>query len=72
MALRHSGVDGAVIALWRGHESMDTTQLSLHASLERTQQALAKTTPVNGQPGRYRPDDNLLACLKRLSSCGAP
>jgi integrase/recombinase XerD len=70
MALRHSGVDGAVMALWRGHESMDTTQRYLHASLELKQQALEKTTPVNGQPGRYRPDDALLAFLKSLSSCG--
>jgi integrase/recombinase XerD len=66
MALLHSGVDGAVIALWLGHESMDTTQMYLHASLELKQQALAKTTPVNGQPGRYRPDDKLLAFLKSL------
>jgi integrase/recombinase XerD len=66
MALLHRGVDGAVIALWLGHESMDTTQLSLHASLELTPQALAKTTPVTGPPRRYRPDDKLLAFLKRL------
>lgn len=66
MALLHSGVDCAVIALWLGHESMDTTQMYLHASLELKQQALDKTTPVNGQPGRYRPDDALLAFLKSL------
>ena len=72
MALLHSGVDCAVIALWLGHESMDTTQMYLHASLELKQQALETTTPVNGQPGRYRPDDDRLAFLKRLSSCGVP
>jgi site-specific recombinase XerD len=66
MALLHSGVDCAVIALWLGHESMDTTQMYLHASLELKQQALDKTTPVNGRPGRYRPDDDLLAFLKSL------
>lgn len=66
MALRHSGVDCAVIALWLGHESMDTTQMYLHASLELKQQALDKTTPVNGQPGRSQPDDDLLAFLKSL------
>jgi len=66
MALLHSGVDCAVIARWLGHESMDTTQMYLHASLELKQQALAKTAPVNGQPGRYRPDDQLLAFLKSL------
>jgi integrase/recombinase XerD len=66
MALLHSGVDCAVIALWLGHESMDTTQLYLYASLELKQQALDKTTPVNGRPGRYQPDDELFAFLKGL------
>jgi site-specific recombinase XerD len=67
MALLHSGVDGAVIALWLGHESMDTTQMSLHARLERKPHALDKTTPVNGRPGRYQPDDARFAFLKGLS-----
>jgi len=66
MALLHSGVDCAVIAMWLGHESMDTTQIYLHASLELKQQALDKTTPTSGSPGRYRPDDALLAFLKSL------
>lgn len=66
MALLHSGVDCAVIALWLGHESMETTQVYLHASLELKQQALDKTPPTNGSPGRYRPDDALLAFLKSL------
>jgi len=70
MAALHSGGDGAVIALWLGHESMDTPQRSLHARRERQQQALAKTPPVNGQPGRYRPEDALLAFLKSLSYWG--
>lgn len=66
MALLHSGVDSAVIAMWLGHETMDTIQMYLHASLELKQKALDKTTPVNGQPGRYQPDDDLLAFLKNL------
>lgn len=66
MALLHSGVDCAVIARWLGHESMDTTQMYLHARLELKQQALEKTTPVNGRPGRYQPDDERLAFLKGL------
>jgi site-specific recombinase XerD len=66
MALLLGGVDCAVIALWLGHESMETTQIYLHASLELKQQALDKTTPTNGSPGRYRPDDALLAFLKSL------
>lgn len=66
MELLQSGVDCAVIALWLGHESMDTTQIYLHASLELKERALEKTAPINGQPGRYRPDDNLIAFLKGL------
>ena len=48
MELLQSGVDCAVIALWLGHESMDTTQIYLHASLELKERALEKTTPFNG------------------------
>jgi integrase/recombinase XerD len=66
MVLLHSGVDSAVIAMWLGHETMDTIQMSLHASLALKQQALDKTTPVNGRTGRYQPDDALLAFLKSL------
>ena len=66
MTLLHSGVDSVVIAMWLGHETMDTIQMYLHASLELKQKALDKTTPVNGQPGRYQPDDDLLAFLKSL------
>jgi len=47
MGLLESGVDCAVIALWLGHESMDTTQIYLHASLELKERALEKTTPIN-------------------------
>ena len=66
MELLQSGVDCAVIALWLGHESMDTTQIYLHVSLELKERALEKTTPINGHPGRYRPDDELMAFLKGL------
>lgn len=66
MTLLHSGVDCAVIAMWLGHESMETTQIYLHASLALKQQALDKTTPTSRSPGRYRPDDALLAFLKSL------
>lgn len=66
MELLHSGVNCAVIALWLGHESMDTTQIYLHASLELKERALDKTTPVNGKSHQYRPDDDLIAFLKGL------
>jgi site-specific recombinase XerD len=66
MTLLQHGVDRSVIALWLGHESMETTQVYLHANLELKEQALAKTRPFDGRPARYRPDDELLAFLQGL------
>lgn len=66
MDLLQHGVDRAVIALWLGHESVETTQMYLHADLRIKEQALAKTTPPKARPGRYKPDDQLLAFLKSL------
>jgi site-specific recombinase XerD len=66
MDLLQGGNEQAVIALWLGHESIETTQVYLDADLEMKQRILDKTTPPNGKPGRYRPDDKLLAFLKSL------
>jgi integrase/recombinase XerD len=66
MELLQAGVDRAVIALWLGHESVETTQIYLEANLAMKEEILAKTTQIKGQPGRYRPDDQLLAFLKSL------
>ena len=48
------------------HESVETTQIYLHADLELKEKALAKTAPLNVSPGRYRPDDELLTFLQGL------
>jgi integrase/recombinase XerD len=66
MNFLHAGVDIAVIALWLGHESTQTTQIYLHADMSLKEQALARTTPPNTKPGRYRPPDGLLAFLESL------
>jgi site-specific recombinase XerD len=66
MELLQAGVDRSVIALWLGHESMETTQMYLHASLDLKEQAIARTTPFGTEPGRYHPDDQLLAFLEAL------
>ena len=66
MELLQAGVDRAVIALWLGHESVETTQIYLDADLALKEQALAKTQPVKGTPKRYKPDDELMAFLKKL------
>jgi integrase/recombinase XerD len=66
MRLLRAGIDTSVIALWLGHEQIETTQIYLHADLEIKERALAKTTPANTTPGRYRPPDKLLAFLQAL------
>ena len=67
MELLQAGVDRSVIALWLGHESVETTQIYLDANLALKEQALAKTAPTNTKASRrYRPDDKLMAFLKGL------
>ena len=66
MDLLHRGIDRSVIALWLGHESVETTQMYLDANLELKEKVLAKTTPFDVRSGRYRPADRVLAFLKSL------
>ena len=66
MRLLQAGVDTSVIALWLGHEHVDTTQIYLHADLALKERAIARTTPPDARPGRYRPSDALLAFLDGL------
>ena len=66
MDLLHHGVDRSVIALWLGHESVETTQMYLHADLRLKEKALSRTLPLGAKYGRYRPDDELLAYLESL------
>jgi len=66
MDLLQAGVDRSVIALWLGHESVETTQIYLEATLAMKEQALAKTTPPQGNLGRYQPGDRLLRFLNDL------
>ncbi len=66
MRLLHAGVDTTVIALWLGHERIDTTQIYLHADLALKERAIGRTTPPDTRPGRYKPPDTLLAFLEAL------
>lgn len=66
MRLLHSGVDRSVIALWLGHESMETTEVYLHADMTLKEQALARGTPDKHTPSRFKPDDDLLRFLDNL------
>ena len=64
--LLEAGNDRSIIALWLGHESVDTTQIYLDADLAIKARALEKTAPPNTKPGRFQPPDKLLAFLERL------
>jgi site-specific recombinase XerD len=66
MELLRAGVDRSVIALWLGHESMETTQIYLHADMQLKEQAMARTSSTRRTRGRYRPEDALLAFLEGL------
>lgn len=66
MRLRAHGVDQSVIALWLGHESVETTQMYLHADLHLKEQALSRVEPLGIKPSRYRPEDQLLRFLESL------
>jgi site-specific recombinase XerD len=66
MDLLQAGVDCCVIALWLGHESVETTQIYLEATLAMKEKALAKTCPPHGSPGRFKAGDRLLAFLNSL------
>lgn len=73
-ALRHTtavqllqaGVDRSVIALWLGHERVETTQMYLDANLAMKEEVLAKTAPVGVLQRRFRANDRLLAFLNSL------
>lgn len=66
MHLLQSGVDPSVIALWLGHESVETTHGYLEADLAMMEKALDKLPTTATTPRRFRPDDKLLAFLATL------
>jgi integrase len=66
MQLLHSGIDIPVIALWLGHDSVETTQIYLHADLALKEKTLARIAPPTTPPGRYHPPDALLAFLEAI------
>ena len=66
MELLLSGIDRTMIALWLGHESIETTEVYLQASLELKEKILEKTQLPEGKLGRFEPDDSLLEFLTTL------
>jgi len=66
MHLLQSGVDLSVIALWLGHESLDTTHLYVEADLGMKERALATMQDPPSGRWRYHASDRLLAFLEGL------
>ena len=66
MNLLQAGVDTTVIAMWLGHESVETTHVYLNADLELKRRVLAKTAPPGATAATFRPDDALLTFLNNL------
>ena len=63
MHLLQAGVDIATIALWLGHESIETTHMYLQADLAMQEKALEKLDPLAGVWKRFHADDPLLTFL---------
>jgi integrase/recombinase XerD len=66
MDLLASGVDVAVLAMWLGHEKLESVNPYVHADLALKERALARRSPFKGGAVRCRPDDALLAFLQAL------
>ena len=64
--LSQQGVEPSVMALWFGHQSIETTRIYWDADLALNQRILDMVTPLIGKSGRYRPDDTLLAFRSSL------
>jgi len=62
----HYGVDRATIALWLGHESIETTCIHPHADLELKRRAMARTTPARTPLQSHKPQDTVLSFLNSL------
>lgn len=66
MSLLGGGADRSVIALFLGHEQVETTSVYLHADMQMKEAALARTSATPSRVHRYRPGDRLLAFLNGL------
>jgi integrase/recombinase XerD len=66
MHMHQAGIDIDTIALWLGHESIETTHVYLQADLAMQEKALEKLDPIEGVWKRFQADDPLLTFLNSL------
>ena len=66
MHLLQAGVDVATIALWLGHERLETTHQYVEADLQLKERALGKLAPLGQRTKRFKADASLLTFLASL------
>lgn len=66
MRLISAGVERTVIALWLGHESIETTEIYIHADMSIKERAIQRAATLPSSHRRYRPSDRLMAFLEAL------
>jgi len=66
MDLLASGLDVATVAMWLGHEKLESVNAYVHSDLTMKERALDRRSPFKARAGRYRPSDALLAFLEDL------
>jgi site-specific recombinase XerD len=66
MHLLEAGVDISTIAIWLGHESIETTHKYMTADLRLKEKALAKISEPVGAKFRYKPNADILSFLDTL------
>lgn len=66
MDLLASGLDVATVAIWLGHEKLESVNAYVHSDLTMKERALDRRSPLKAGAGRYRPNDALLAFLENL------
>lgn len=64
--LLQAGVDISVIALWLGHESIDTTHIYMESNLAHKEEALGRLRPAGQHMPRFRATDKVMAFLETL------
>lgn len=66
MDLLAGGLDIATVAMWLGHEKLESVNAYVHSDLTMKERALDRRSPFTAGAGRYRPNDALLAFLEGL------
>ena len=66
MRMLETGVTPEVIALWLGHENLNTTHQYVEADLAMKERALKAVAPPKMKSQKFRPDEKLLRFLDSL------